>query len=364
MNQDYMRKLAEILSRQEADALLVAPGEELEFLTGHSPHLCERFQGLFVKKDGAAFYICNLLSVDEMREALGEAVPVYGWFDGEDFAAVTAKALLEQGLAGKTVAVNTTVRAFNILQISPQAQVRFINGKPILEELRLYKTDDEMEKLRRSASLADKVFERLCGLIRPGITEKAVAERIGAWFLEMGAYAWDPIVASGPHSAQPHYTTGDRVLEERDIVIVDYGAVLDGMYSDMTRTFFLGEPSEKEREVYETVRRANEAGENAAVEGAFIPDVDQAARSVVEKAGYGNYFTTRLGHGIGYSVHEAPDIKATNRRALEKRMAFSIEPGIYLAGEFGVRIEDIVLIGPNGTEILNRAPKDPVVIRA
>ena len=143
---------------------------------------------------------------------------------------------------------------------------------------------------------------------------------------------------------------------------MDFGCVYKGMYSDMTRTVFFGEASTKQREIYQYVLAANQAGEQAAVAGAYIPEVDKAARSIIEEAGYGADFITRLGHGIGYMIHEGPDIKKNNKRSLLPGMAFSIEPGIYLSGDFGVRIEDIVLVSENGNEILNQSSKELIIL--
>ncbi|WP_313371231.1 M24 family metallopeptidase, partial [Sedimentibacter sp.] len=154
-----------------------------------------------------------------------------------------------------------------------------------------------------------------------------------------------------------------RVIQEKDIIILDWGCKYNGMCADMSRTVFVGDITEEERQVYEIVLKSQEEGEKAAVKGAYIPEVDKAARDVIKDAGYEKYFFTRLGHGIGYSVHEAPDIKKSNQRYLEEGMVFSIEPGIYIAGKFGMRIENIVAVTENGNEILNKASKEIKIIK-
>ena len=176
-----------------------------------------------------------------------------------------------------------------------------------------------------------------------------------------GTDPWS-IVASGPNSSYPHYTGYGRIIGEQDIIVLDFGCAYHGLYSDMTRTVFVGGITDKQREIYNLVFQANAAGEATAVKDAFIPQVDKAARDVINNAGYGDYFFTRLGHGIGYMIHEGPDIKKNNDRPLQTGMAFSIEPGIYLGGEFGVRIEDIVLVTDNGNEILNKSTKELIII--
>ncbi|HHZ03214.1 MAG TPA: aminopeptidase P family protein [Tissierellia bacterium] len=362
MRKKYLDKLVNILQKENIDAILIAPSEEMEFIMGHNTHLCERFQALIIKKDGNYFYICNLLTVDEVQSVLGPTVKVYGWFDGDIFTDTVKKAFEEEGLIGKTIAVNSTERAFLILQIMEAVDVKFVNGKPLLEEMRMIKEDKEIDDLRMAARITDESFEELLNFIKPGITERDIARKMNEIFKEKGADEGFTMVCSGPNSSYPHYNDDQRVIQEKDIIVLDWGCKYNNMCSDMSRTVFVGGITEEERKVYEIVRASQEAGEKAAVKGAYIPDVDKAARDIIEKAGYGKYFVTRLGHGIGYSVHEAPDIKASNHRHLEKGMVFSIEPGIYMAGKFGIRIENIVAVTEEGNEVLNKASKEIIII--
>ncbi|HRC80324.1 MAG TPA: Xaa-Pro peptidase family protein [Sedimentibacter sp.] len=362
MRKEYLNKLVDIIRKNEIDAMLIAPSEEMEFILGHNTHLCERFQALIIKNDGTYFYICNLLTVDEIQSVLGPDIKVYGWFDGDVFTDTVNKAFEEQGLIGKTIAVNSTERAFIILQIMEAVDVKFINGKPYLEVMRLIKNEEELNNLRMAARITDESYEELIKFIKPGIKEADIAKKMNEIFREKGADEGFTMVCSGPNSSYPHYNDDQRVIQEKDIIILDWGCKYNNMCADMSRTIFVGGITDEERKVYEIVRASQEAGEKAAVKGAYIPDVDKAAREIIEKAGYGKYFFTRLGHGIGYSVHEAPDIKASNKRHLEKGMVFSIEPGIYMAGKFGIRIENIVAVTEDGNEVLNKASKDIVII--
>ncbi|HHY99759.1 MAG TPA: aminopeptidase P family protein [Tissierellia bacterium] len=362
MRKEYLNKLVDIIRKNEIDAMLIAPSEEMEFILGHNTHLCERFQALIIKNDGTYFYICNLLTVDEIQSVLGPDIKVYGWFDGDVFTDTVKKAFEEQGLIGKTIAVNSTERAFIILQIMEAVDVKFINGKPYLEVMRLIKNEEELNNLRMAARITDESYEELIKFIKPGIKEADIAKKMNEIFREKGADEGFTMVCSGPNSSYPHYNDDQRVIQEKDIIILDWGCKYNNMCADMSRTIFVGGITDEERKVYEIVRASQEAGEKAAVKGAYIPDVDKAAREIIEKAGYGKYFFTRLGHGIGYSVHEAPDIKASNKRHLEKGMVFSIEPGIYMAGKFGIRIENIVAVTEDGNEVLNKASKDIVII--
>lgn len=363
MRQKYFDKLVNILKDRKLDALLIAPSEEMEFIMGHNTHLCERFQGLIIKSDGTYFYICNLLTVDEVQAVLGPDIKVYGWFDGDNFIDTVQKAFQENGLIGKTIGVNSTERAFIILQIMEAVNVKFVNGKPLLEEMRMIKDAEELDNLRMAARITDESYEELLQFIKPGIKEADIAKKMNEIFKAKGADEGFTMVCSGPNSSYPHYNDDQRVIQEKDVIVLDWGCKYNDMCADMSRTVFVGDITDEERKIYEIVLQSQEAGEKAAVNGAYIPDVDKAAREVIEKAGYGKYFFTRLGHGIGYSVHESPDIKASNQRYLEKGMVFSVEPGIYIAGKVGMRIEDIVAVTENGNEILNKATKEIQIIK-
>lgn len=362
MRKKYLDRLVGLLNNSNMDAILIAPSEEMEFIMGHNTHICERFQALIIKKDGTYFYICNLLTVGEIQDVLGPDIPVYGWFDGDEFTDTVKLAFEENDLIGKTIGVNSTERAFLILQIMESIDVKFVNGKPILEEMRMIKDEEEIANLRMAAHITDESFEELLKFIKPGIKEIDISNKMNEIFKAKGADEGFTMVCSGPNSSYPHYAGDQRVIQEKDVIILDWGCKYNNMCADMSRTVFVGGITEEEKKIYEIVLKSQLAGEAAAVEGAYIPDIDRASRQIIEEEGYGDYFFTRLGHGIGYSVHEAPDIKASNKRNLEKGMVFSIEPGIYIAGKVGMRIENIVAITENGTEILNQASNEIKII--
>ena len=364
MRTEYFNKLVERLKKEKLDAILISPSEELIFILGKSPRICERFQGLFIKNDGEYFYVCNLLTADEMKEVLGDD-KVYSWFDGEDYTEIVKTVLTHKGLLGATIAVNSTAQPCCLCDISEATGIRFTSGKAVLEGIREIKTPQEMENMRASCAVTDAVFAELLTVIKPGMTEGDLKLRVLPELFAKHGGLMVPgtgIVASGPNTGYAHYNKTDRVIQKKDTITFDIGCVHKEMRSDMTRTIFIGGISEKEKEIYQLVLEANLAGEKAAVEGAYIPDIDKAARDVIEKAGYGKYFTTRLGHGIGYMVHESPDIKQSNKRYLEKGMAFTIEPGIYIPGDVGCRIEDTLLISEKGTEILFKTTKDIIIL--
>ena len=342
--------------------VLVCPSKEMIYLAGFSPMMCERFQGLFVPAEGESFYICNLLYQSEVEENI-KGLKVYTWRDGEEMTDVVKEHLNKSGMSGKKIGVNSTAQAFNVLEMMDKLNETFVNAKGVFEEARIIKTREEIDDLRKAAEIADAAFDAVVKFIKPGMAEREIADFLTNTMSSLGGAIGFCIVASGPNGSYPHYTGKDRIIQNKDLIVLDFGCVYKNMNSDMTRTVFVGGYTDEQKKVYDIVLKSNLAGEAAAVDGAYIPDVDKAARDVIDNEGYGEYFTTRLGHGIGYMGHEAPDIKKNNYRKLEKGMAFSIEPGIYLTGNFGVRIEDIVVIGLDGkTEILNKAAKNLIVI--
>lgn len=363
MQEKFIHKLAECVREEGLDGILICPGEEMEFLMGFCPMICERFQGLVLKSDGSMFYICNLIYRDEMQEKLPESIPVYTWFDGDTMTDVVGQIIKEQGLSGKKLAVNSDARAFQVLELMNQTGISFASGRHLMEAMRMIKDPEEQQALRDSAAIADQVFTEVQSVIRPGVGEKEIQDFLLRRMKELGGENPECIVGAGANASYPHYIGNEGIVKEQDVVLLDYGCTCRGLYSDMSRTLFVGGVTEKQREAYELVRRANEAAEALAVEGAWIPDLDKKAREVLDEKGYAHTLLNRLGHGIGYTVHEAPDIKQSNHMHLKRGMAFSVEPGIYLGGEFGIRIEDIVMINEQGErEILNHSTKELIIL--
>lgn len=363
MNETYVKKLIEALPGAGFDAIMLSPGEELRFLMGMNIMLCERFQGLFIKQNGEMFYICNLLYEADVKKELPEGTKIYPWFDGDVMTDVVRSALEAEGLIGATIGVNASAQAFNILEIMNNVDVNFKNGKMVIERIRMIKTPEEMELLRQAAKIADQVFEEVLERIKPGVTEKEIGDWMANRMGELGGADMWQIVAFGPNASYPHYTGNSGVCREHDIVLMDFGCTYKGLYSDTTRTVFVGEPTEREREIYELVKRSNETAEAMVCVGAWAPDIDKKAREVLDEKGYASTLINRLGHGIGYAIHESPDIKQSNPMKLDIGMAFSIEPGVYIGGDIGVRIEDIVMINEKGErEILNKTTKELIVL--
>ena len=361
MKKVFTEKLSALMTKEGMDAVLVCPSEELKFLIDFTPVMCKRFQGLFIKKDGTYFYVCNLIYTNELEDAM-KGMKVYSWFDGDVMADCVHEFLEAEGLVGKTIGVNFSVPAFNVMDIAERSNIKFRNAKLLIEEMRVIKTEEELENLRLCAGIVDKVFTEIIAFVKPGMTEAEIKSfMFGQMQKHGGTNPW-AIVARGPNSSYPHYSGVDGVVEKQDVILLDFGCTYNNMCSDMSRVIFVGGITDEQRKVFEICQKSTKAGEDACFDGAFIPDIDKAARDVVEAAGYGKFFYNRLGHGIGYMVHESPDIKASNPRKLEKGMSFTIEPGINVPGKFGMRIEDVVAITENGAEVFNKSTHDLIII--
>jgi Xaa-Pro aminopeptidase len=241
----------------------------------------------------------------------------------------------------------------------------FVPGARVVGPARMIKTPDEIETMRRSAATADVAADAAFAACRPGVTEvevaRAAADAFGLQGVSQVGFA---IVAGGPNSAYPHHSSISRPLAAGEPVLVDLGGRLDGYSSDITRMAYMGEPSPRYREVHAIVEHAVRAALDAVRPGAPLAEVDRAARGVIEAAGYGPHFTHRTGHGIGITGHEPPSVTHTNETPMQEGMVFSVEPGIYLEGEFGVRLEEIVVVTAQGAQRLSMLPREVRVLPA
>jgi Xaa-Pro aminopeptidase len=246
------------------------------------------------------------------------------------------------------------------------AEVELVRAPGMVETLRVVKDDLEIEALRMACAAADRAFADLVehGGIRPGRTEREVARELENLMLENGAAdkSFETIVATGAYSAVPHHRPTDAVLQSGDFVKMDFGALVDGYHSDMTRTIVLGKPQDWQREIYDLVAASQAAGRAALMPGADVKDIDAASRDVIEGAGRGEEFLHGLGHGVGLQIHEAPSLAKTGEGTLSAGMAVTVEPGVYLAGRGGVRIEDTLVVREAGPELLTLTTKQLMVV--
>lgn len=346
---DAVARLVSRMAEQNIDCALVSDPRAISYFTGFRFSPGERMLALVVHADGSCKLFLNLLF-----QYAGQ-IPAQWYSDAQD-----GVALLAEELTG-TVAVDKTWPARFLLrlqQVKPQLN---LTVGTVIDEVKAIKTAEEQEKMIFASQKNDEVMAKVAGLIAVGKTEAQIRDEIDAVFHEIaGPNSFDTIVAFGDHAADPHGEPGDRVLKAGEAVVVDMGCVVNGYCSDMTRTFFVGENTEKE--IYDTVLKANLAGIAAVKPGIPFSEIDLAARKVIEDAGYGEYFIHRLGHGIGMEVHEPFDVSATDSVIVREGMCFSIEPGIYIPGRVGIRIEDLVCVTADGCRVLNAYPKDQEVL--
>ena len=259
-----------------------------------------------------------------------------------------------------------TVDELERLDKATPDSVALVPVKGVVEQIRLLKDSFELHRLEDAAKIAVDALAQLidAGELRAGRTEKEVAADLEHRMRLLGSerVSFDTIVASGPNSALPHYAAGDRELTDGDLVTIDFGAHYVGFNSDMTRTFCIGEPSDFNREIYEIVLQAQKAGVAAATPGRPLVDVDKACRDIITEAGYGDYFVHSTGHGIGLEVHEGPAASTRAQGVLEENMTLTIEPGIYVPGKGGVRIEDTLIITSGAPKVITPAPKELTIL--
>ncbi|MBW3663018.1 MAG: Xaa-Pro peptidase family protein [Actinobacteria bacterium] len=362
-----LHRAREVLGELGFGALLVGPGADLRYLTGYNALAMERLTLLVVPQaDDASLLVPELEAPRAASSGATELVELRTWKEHEDPIANVRDVLAGAGVEREaTLAVQDQLWSSFLLRLQmalPEAS--WTEGGEVTTRLRIVKTEEELELLRAAAQAIDRVHAQVGALLTPGRTEDEVGRDIAELILEDHDEVAFIIVASGPNGASPHHETGGRTLASGDTVVVDIGGVRQGYCSDSTRNYAIGPVSAEYLEAHEVLRRAQEAGVTAARSGAAAEDVDRACRDIITEAGYGERFVHRTGHGIGVEVHEQPYLVEGNEVTLETGMTFSVEPGIYLPGRFGMRIEDIVTATPQGGERLNTRSHELVEVSA
>ena len=358
---DFARRMAHAAAQAREAGLtgvLVAPGPDLEYLIGYAPGvIAERITMLVINVSRDPAMIVPGVERAGVADAPGAAaISLSEWGDGEDPYAETARLLDVDG----RYAISDSAWAMHLLGLQralPRSS--YVSMTDALPMLRAVKDADELERLTAAARAVDACFGEIARGRFEGRREREIGAQLATLLREHGHTRVDfTVVGSGPNGANPHHELSDRVIERGDMVVLDFGGVKHGYESDITRTVHVGEPSEEEEEVFEIVRRAQQAGFEAVRPGVACQEVDRAARGVIAGAGYGEYFIHRTGHGIGLTAHEPPYMIEGEIQPLEPGMCFSIEPGIYLPGRFGVRIEDIVTVTRDGARRLNNSTRE------
>ena len=358
---DFARRMGHAASQAREAGLsgvLVAPGPDLEYFIGYAPPvIAERITMLVI---GASREPAMIVPGLERAGAAGApgagALSLSEWGDGDDPYAEAAKLLDADG----RYAISDSAWAMHVLGLQrtlPRSS--YVSMTDALPMLRAVKDADELERLAAAARAVDACFAEIVRVRFEGRREREIGVQLSTLLREHGHSRVDfTVVGSGPNGANPHHELSDRVIERGDMVVLDFGGVKHGYESDITRTVHVGEPSEEEAEVFEIVRRAQQAGFEAVRPGVACQEVDRATRGLIAGAGYGEYFVHRTGHGIGLTAHEPPYMIEGETQPLEPGMCFSIEPGIYLTGRFGVRIEDIVTVTEDGARRLNNSTRE------
>ncbi|MFJ4978659.1 aminopeptidase P family protein [Streptomyces coeruleorubidus] len=362
---DYRARM-ERAARTAAEAglagLLVAPGPDLVWLTGYTPPaVTERLTLLVLAAGQDPVLVVPALEAPDAQKAAGApALTLRDWTDGKDPYAATAALLDASGRFG----ISDNAWALHLLALQQAVPgSSYTSLTEALPMLRAVKDAAELELMTAAGAAADATFEEMRNVPFAGRREAEVAADLDRLLRRYGHEQVDfTIVASGPNGANPHHEAGGRVIERGDMVVLDFGGLKDGYGSDTSRTVHVGDPTDEERRVHDIVRAAQEAGFRAVRPGAACQDVDRAARAVIADAGYGEYFIHRTGHGIGVTTHEPPYMIEGEERPLVPGMCFSVEPGVYLPGRFGVRIEDIVTVTEDGGRRLNTTSRELVIV--
>jgi Xaa-Pro aminopeptidase len=360
MPNPYGRRLDALRRRMHetaTDLVAIGPSSHMAYMAGFDPHGDERPVMLLVSRDHAGF-LMPALNVDSARQHTD--LPFFPWRDDDGPNAALATLLEASKLpANPSVVLDETMRAdfaLLLLDALPGATRRFTGDT--VGHLRARKDADEYARLKASALVNDRAVLAGFDALREGVTELEIAAVIREAYKAEGASAAFVSVCFGGNGAFPHHHTGETKLKAGDAVLIDAGGKLDGYPSDMTRIGFFGKPGEEFETVRSVVEKAVLAALAAAKPGVKASAVDKAARDVITQAGYGAFFTHRTGHGLGIDIHEPPYLTATSDTVLDEGMVFSIEPGIYLPGKFGVRLEEIVILRADGPEILSDLPRD------
>ena len=363
-----LRRAQEVLRQRGLDALFVGPSADLRYLVGYHALPLERLTLLVIPAEGQAELVVPGLEAARARASgAADLVPIRTWEETDDPLDQVVAALEASGtpVSGGSYAVQDRLWSAFTLRLQGRLTAGdWRAGSTVMRELRTVKAADEIDALRQVGAAIDAVHEQVPGLLAVGRSEEEIGRDIAELILREHDEVAFVIVASGPNGASPHHETGTRRLVAGDPVVVDIGGVLDGYCSDSTRTYVLGECPDEFRDLYAVLLDAQRAAVDAVRPGATAEAVDRAARSRIDAAGYGEFFTHRTGHGIGVEEHEEPYIIEGNDEALVAGMTFSVEPGIYLPDRYGARIEDIVAVTPDGVERLNTTSRELVEVPA
>ncbi|MGB9737512.1 M24 family metallopeptidase [Chloroflexus sp.] len=366
-----LQRLTERLAVTGWIGAALMPSTNLAYLTGLRFHAGKRLTLLLIPANGdTPVMVVPQLELERVRATSPFAMRYFAWSDAEGPLNALAEGMTAAFGAGtptRPLAIEHTVmRVMTLRMLETVAPgLPTVNIDPLIGELRMVKDGEELALMERAVAMVEQALHVFLAQVRPGLSERVLSRMLHDAIIAAGAdgESFTNIVASGPNSANPHHENSDRILQPGDLVIIDCGAVYRGYQSDITRTIAIGEPTAAARHVYEVVLAANTAARAACRPGVTGASIDAAARSVIEAAGYGAAFVHRTGHGLGLETHELPNIVAGSDTPLAPGTTFTIEPGIYLPGQYGVRIEDDVVITEEGSRSLTTFSRELIVIQ-
>lgn len=354
-------KLSQWMKEEDIDFSFITSPDNVFYLSGFLSDPHERLLGLGVFQDEEPFLVCPGMEKNDAKNA-GWNYEIIGYSDTDNPWEFISSAIQKRNQKVSRAAVekeHMNVERYEAIS-ARFSGAAFVSAEEKLRKLRMVKDDKELKIIREACALADFAIQTGCDEIKEGKTEMDVLAAVEYALKKKGIneMSFSTMVLTGANGASPHGTPGMTKIKKGDLVLFDLGVVVDGYCSDITRAVAYGEISEKQREIYDTVLKAQLAAVEASKPGAACSEIDMTARNIISEAGYGEYFPHRLGHGLGVSVHEYPSLTSANSLQLEKGMVFTIEPGIYVPGVAGVRIEDDLAVTENGVEILTKFPKE------
>ena len=358
MKTNNVNNLLRNMENQGLDQMIVTSSPDIFYLTGKWISTGERMIALYLNKNGNHKFIVNKLF--PIYEDLG--VDIIWYTDLED----SIKLLSTVADKEKSLGVDKNWPSHFLIKLMEMKGAKaFVNSSPILDRIRMIKDEEEIQIMRKSSEINDKVMLDLWGSLKEGKTEKYYANLLVELYESYGVtqFSFNPIIAGCPNGADPHHGSGTDIIKKGQSIVMDIGGIYNYYCSDMTRTVFFGEaPNERHEKIYNIVKQANLNAISKVKEGMKFSDIDKAARDYIENTGYGEYFTHRTGHSIGIEGHDFGDVSSINHDEVKSGMIFSIEPGIYLKDDFGVRIEDLVLVTKDGCEVLNKVSKEITIL--
>ncbi|MHA1365574.1 MAG: M24 family metallopeptidase [Candidatus Heimdallarchaeota archaeon] len=357
MIKDRQERLRKLMKESGSEGLILVPGVDMFYSVGLNAHQSERLTAAIIPQEGEPIFICPSFEANRMSKSI-QSGSVRTWEEDQDPFKILGDILREIDLDKKQIALDSKLWFEWFLRVKKNLpDANYVDSSKIVQIARLIKSDGEIKLMRKATQIASEAIIASIGEATPGMTELDVAKIVNEKLAKDNGRPCFATVQSGPNTALPHAGPSERKIENNDVILIDAGPVYEGYMGDITITSVIGEPSDKFLKIYDSVYRANRAAFAKSKEGTIAEDVDKAARDVITKDGYGKHFTHRLGHGIGMEVHERPYIVTGNKLVLKAGMCHTIEPGIYIEGEFGVRIEDDVVVRKDGCEFLFETPR-------